>query len=84
MQAKKSAPPAELPAPKVSSKQKYSSEDIFKYVNFAVTTILAFCVKGFLDFRALCEKKGYYVFSVDSLIWVAVGFGFFCVWFWLW
>lgn len=56
--------------------EKISPEDIFKYVNLAVTFILLFCVKGFLEFRAYCESKGYYVFAVDALIWVGVGFSF--------
>lgn len=59
-----------------NDKGKLSSEDIFKWVNLGVTVILIFCVKGFLEFRAYCEVKGYYVFAVDSLIWVAVGFFF--------
>ncbi len=59
-----------------SGKKNISPEDIFKYVNLAVTFILLFCVKGFLEFRAYCESKGYYVFSVDSLIWMGVGFFF--------
>lgn len=59
-----------------SSKKKVSSEDIFKYVSMAVTFVLVFCVKGFLEFRAYCESKGYYVFAVDSLIWLAAGFFF--------
>lgn len=58
------------------TKKKLTSEDIFKYVNLAVTFILLFCVKGFLEFRAYSESKGYYVFAVDSLVWVAVGFSF--------
>ena len=41
-----------------------------------VTFVLLFCVKGFLEFRAYCEAKGYYVFQVDSLIWLAAGFFF--------
>lgn len=57
-------------------KKKVSSEEIFKYVNIAVTFALFFCVKGFLEFRGYCETKGYYVFAVDSLIWLAVGFFF--------
>lgn len=58
------------------SKKRFTPEDIFKYVNLAVTSILLFCVKGFLEFRSYCEMKGYYVFSMDSLIWIAVGFSF--------
>lgn len=58
------------------TKKKITAEDIFKYVNLAVTFILLFCVKGFLEFRAYSESKAYYVFSVDSLIWVGVGFFF--------
>lgn len=37
--------------------------------------ILLFCIKGFLSFREYCISKGYYVFSTDSLVWCAVGFG---------
>jgi hypothetical protein len=59
-----------------STKKKITPEDIFKYVNLAVTFILLFCVKGFLEFRSYSQNKGYYVFAVDSLIWVAVGFTF--------
>jgi hypothetical protein len=57
-------------------KKKFSHEDIFKWVNLVVTFVLLFCVKGFLEFRAYCQLKGYYVFEVDSLIWLAAGFFF--------
>lgn len=57
-----------------SGKKVITSEKIFKYVNIVLALILAFCVKGFLKFREYCMQKSYYVFSVDSLIWCAVGF----------
>lgn len=69
--------------PTTPAKKKFTAEDIFKYVNFAVTFILLFCVKGFLEFRAYCESKSYYVFAVDSLIWVGVGFFFVFVRVWV-
>ena len=52
-------------------------------MNISVTFILLFCVKGFLEFREYCLSKGYYVFAVDSLIWMAVGFSFIFVIFYL-
>ena len=51
-----------------------TSETIFKYINVVIVLILLFCIKGFLTFREYCIEKGYYVFSMDSLIWCAVGF----------
>ena len=41
----------EAQAPLPTRKKSINSEDIFKYVNFVVTSILLFCVKGFLEFR---------------------------------
>jgi hypothetical protein len=51
-----------------------TSETIFKYINLVIILVLIFCIKGFLSFREYCIAKGYYVFSIDSLIWCAVGF----------
>jgi hypothetical protein len=55
-------------------KSALTSETIFKYINIVIVLILLFCIKGFLLFREYCIGKGYYVFSIDSLIWCAVGF----------
>jgi hypothetical protein len=42
----------------------------------AMTFVLLFCIKGFLEFQAYCKVKGYYVFEVNSLIWLAAWFFF--------
>lgn len=39
-----------------------------------MTLVLIFCIKGFLNFRSLCQERGYYVISMDSLVWSLVGF----------
>lgn len=55
-------------------KKVFTSETIFKYVNWLVVLILVFCIKGFINFRNHCISKQIHVFSVDSFIWSLVGF----------
>ena len=43
-------------------------------MNLVVTLILVFCIQGFLNFREHCQAKGFYVLSMDSLVWSLVGF----------
>lgn len=56
------------------TKAPLTSETIFKYLNIFVTSILIFCIPGFLNFRDHCISKQLYVFSTDSFIWSLVGF----------
>lgn len=39
-----------------------TSETLFKTINIILLSLLAFCVKGFWQFRNICIEKGIYVF----------------------
>lgn len=58
----------------VKATKRATSETVFKTINILLLSLLAFCIKGFLEFRSACIDRGLYVFSLSSLKWCLVGF----------